>query len=81
MSEDFEKIMHSLQSDFNMIVDFLDNSEKFISKYNINSREKLALMNRDFDALSEICGSSKLSAGILSGAHTPGCGNNSIWEG
>jgi len=74
MSNGFKQLVASLQGDFSLVAQFLENPKKLVSRYILSSDEKKALISRDFDALAALCGSQQLAAGVLSGAHTPTCG-------
>ena len=71
MSTGFKQLIQSLQSDFTLVAQFLDNPKHLVSRYRMTSAEKIALLTRDFDALAVMCGSRQLAAGVLSATHTP----------
>lgn len=75
MSHGFQDLIHSLQGDFSLIAEFLENPEQVTAKYKLSSSERNAVLSRDFDALAALCGSQQMAAGVLSSAHTPTCGN------
>lgn len=75
MSKGFMCLVDELQGNFEAVVNFLEDPGVFIDSYAVTSEERSALMSRDFDALAEMCGSEQLAVGVLSGAHSSGCGN------
>ena len=75
MSDGFKQLVESLQGDFSLIVSFLENPMKVISRYDLSADEQSAMLSRDFDSLAALCGSQQMAAGVLSGGHTPMCSN------
>ena len=74
MSVGFKNLMSGLQSNFEALVEFMDNPESYISRYKISDAERMALLSRDADKLAELTGSAQLAVGALSSSHTPTCG-------
>lgn len=78
MSVGFIQLVSSLQGDFSLIADFLENPKRVISQYDLTASERRALLSRNFDDLASLCGSQQMAAGVLSHAHTPLCSNKTI---
>ena len=78
MSTGFKQLVSALQGDFSLIVEFLDNPQAVVSRYDLSADEKDAMLSRDFDALASLCGSQQMFAVVLSAAHTPLCSTSTI---
>ncbi len=73
MSIGFKELVGALQGDFLLVAEFLENPQQVVSRYKLSADEQNAILNRNFEALTSLSGSSELAQGVVSGAHTPVC--------
>lgn len=51
VEKNLHNVINALQGDIAVISDYLTDPESFLSKYNLDAREKQALIDKDVDAL------------------------------
>ncbi|BBO00005.1 arginine deiminase [Sporolactobacillus terrae] len=73
MSNGFESLVDSLQSDYRLISKFLSNPQEILNTYKLSEEERDIFLNRDLDALTSLTGSRMVAEGALSGAHSSTC--------
>lgn len=65
----FNVLIHDLQSNVSVISDFLADPKKVIGQYNLTNDQVSALLSRDITALDNLGIEKSIAVGALSGAH------------
>ena len=75
MKKDLCRVVNTLQGDVSAISEYLANPEIFLSKYDLDEREKKAFIDKDIDALITLGIDQELATNAMSSpcAHSQRC--------